>query len=115
MDKKYIYIFFVLMVLAQLFVPLRMIFSSEKIINSERNFKFKTVPRDPVDPFRGKYITLRFEVEQIGYPIDTVSIHKDYSRPLYAYLKEDQKGYCQIDTIVINQKNDKDFLIIKLP
>ena len=112
MNKKYLYIFFALMVAAQFYVPLRMIFSSEKIINSDQVYKFKTVPRDPVDPFRGKYITLRYAVEREAYSIDTLSINTQYNQPLFAFLKLDEDGFALIDTVLVDDSYSHDYIII---
>src|SRR5690606_37952437 len=59
-------IVFVLMCLAQWFVPGKMIFDSEVTRREGILYKFKTRPIDPTDPFRGKYVTLSFEEEVIN-------------------------------------------------
>ncbi|MFE3848617.1 GDYXXLXY domain-containing protein [Flavobacterium sp. LB3P45] len=48
-----------------MFVPLQMIFNQENIINTGTKFKFQTVPLDPHDAFRGKYITLFVKEEKL--------------------------------------------------
>ncbi len=64
MEKKYYMVLFALLAIAQLGVAARMIIQQEQIIQKGEPFFFKTAPIDPYDPFRGKYITLRFEAEQ---------------------------------------------------
>jgi hypothetical protein len=54
-------VFFVVMVAAQWFVPISMISGMENIKRHGTMFKFRTQPIDPTDPFRGSYITLRFQ------------------------------------------------------
>jgi uncharacterized membrane-anchored protein len=54
-----------LVVIAQLYVPLQMMFNQEDIMKTGTEFKFQTAPIDPYDPFRGKYITLFFKEREI--------------------------------------------------
>jgi uncharacterized membrane-anchored protein len=59
---------FVIMCIAQWFIPGQMIYDSETVIVEGVTYKFKTQPIDPSDPFRGKYITLNFEASSIVLP-----------------------------------------------
>ncbi|HZI25706.1 MAG TPA: GDYXXLXY domain-containing protein, partial [Chryseolinea sp.] len=63
--KNIIMILFAVMCLAQWIVPGKMVYDSENTISLGTVFKFKTEPVDPSDPFRGKYVTLRFESDFI--------------------------------------------------
>ena len=56
MKTLYIFILFIIVVCAQLFVPSQMIFQQEDVLKTGTAFKFKTQPVDPSDPFKGKYI-----------------------------------------------------------
>ena len=57
---KTLFISFISVVVIQLFIPLKIVYDKEipKLYGQE--FKFKTQPIDPYDPFRGKYVTLNF-------------------------------------------------------
>jgi uncharacterized membrane-anchored protein len=59
--KKMILVLFGVMCLAQWIVPGKMVYDSESTIVKGTLYKFKTVPVDPSDPIRGKYITLNFQ------------------------------------------------------
>ena len=59
---------FVVMCIAQWFIPGQMIYDSETVIVEGVSYKFKTQPVDPSDPFRGKYITLNFDANSIILP-----------------------------------------------
>lgn len=61
MNHKVIFIIFLIVALIQLAVPAKMIFDSENVIAKGSTFKFQLDPIDPNDPFRGKYMTLRFK------------------------------------------------------
>ena len=64
-NKNIIIILFLLVALAQLFVPAQMIYNQEDILDTGKLVKFQCEPIDPNDPFRGKYITLNFKENRI--------------------------------------------------
>ncbi|GLU42962.1 GDYXXLXY domain-containing protein [Allomuricauda sp. NBRC 101325] len=97
MDKKKTTIaLFALVVLAQLFVPAKMIWDQEDVIRTGTEYKFKTAPVDPNDPFRGKYITLSFDH-------NTVEVEKteDWHQgdEVYAIISNGKDGFAHIDSI----------------
>ena len=96
LNKKIIIPGFVLMVLTQLYVPTRMIFSKERVLADGKEFKFKTRPIDPNDPFRGKYITLSFEANSANVP-DAEGWNQ--GDPIYVLLTEDEEGFAKIISI----------------
>ncbi len=59
--KKIIILVFILVALVQLYIPAKMIWEKEDIIDSGTEYKFETEPVDPSDPIRGKYITLNYK------------------------------------------------------
>jgi uncharacterized membrane-anchored protein len=92
MKTKYLILVFSCVVLAQLFVPAQMIFGKEKTLNRGTAYKFKTRPVDPTDPFRGKYITLNYDINKT---MTTDSIW-ERNMNVYLYLKTDSLGYAAI-------------------
>lgn len=103
-NKKYLWIIFSVMVAAQIFVPAQMIWTSENTIAKGRIWNFKTVPVDPVDPFRGKYIRLRYEVEQRSIPV-AENMTFDKNQKVYGLLEE-HNGYADIYQIIISPPKD---------
>lgn len=94
--KKLILPAFALMVLAQWMVPIKMILDSEKVLRTGTTYKFMTEPIDPSDPFRGKYVTLRFNAERF----ETDTLHKyEEGQEVYASLSLDSAGYVIIDHV----------------
>ncbi len=59
--KKLLLVAFILVALAQLYVPTKMILNRENVLANGTDFKFRTAPIDPNDPFRGKYVNLQYE------------------------------------------------------
>ena len=83
------------MVLAQLFVPAKMIVDSERVIQKGKVYKFKLRPIDPNDPFRGKYMTLAFEED--NFKTDTCE--NAGWKPAFIYIDDSNSGYAKIKTI----------------
>jgi len=111
-NKKILLVAFILIALAQLFVPAKMIWDREDIIKSGTEHKFKTAPIDPNDPFRGKYITLRYadnsiEVKNGGtWNVD---------ERVYVSFKTDADGYSVINSISKEEPTDNsDYLKTKV-
>jgi len=111
LDKKYWKIIFIAMVAAQLYFPLQMIWSSEKTISEGTEYKFKTVPVDPYDPFRGKYISLRYEIEREKFDIDS-PVRR--GQVLYALLDIDQDGYARVSKVSLDKPTDDGVDYIKV-
>ncbi|WP_452601404.1 GDYXXLXY domain-containing protein [Pontimicrobium sp. MEBiC06410] len=92
---KHIFILFVLIALVQLFIPIQMILGQETILDSGTAYKFRTEPIDPTDPFRGKYITLRYNINSAITP-DTTWLRQD---DVYVYIKKDSLGFAQLTQV----------------
>lgn len=103
MKTVHIFLIFIGLAIVQLFVPCQMIVSKEIVLKEGKKFKFKTRPIDPNDPFRGKYITLRYE-ESTVITKDTTWTRGD---DVYVKLK-DSLGYAKIDEISKQEFADTD-------
>lgn len=103
---------FVIMVSAQWIVPLSMIKDANRTIDEGTEFRFKTAPVDPSDPFRGKYITLNFDLNNY-YPADTNETHFTESSTVYALLGRDSAGFAKIDKLVPDPPtSDDDYVAV---
>lgn len=91
--SKFIFPIFLVMVLVQLFVPAKMIWNHEKTLVTGKVYKFKTRPIDPADPFRGKYIVLRFYESE--YPVSNPD-DWEKGQSIFVLLSEDADGYAKI-------------------
>lgn len=90
--KKIILIAFIAMALVQIYVPAKMIMDRELILKEGKSFLFKAAPIDPNDPFRGKYITLSYEINRIKVdPKDWVS-----GEPVYLLLATDAEDFANV-------------------
>ncbi len=88
---------FLLMVIAQWLLPANMIFKKEKIIQSGKEFLFRSAPVDPNDPLMGKYIDLSFDITEYEVPQqDTNWFGGD---DVYVMLDKDSVGLARIASI----------------
>lgn len=96
MNKKIIWPAFVLMSLAQLYIPFQMIMGKEKVLQTGKEFRFKAAPVDPYDAFRGKYITLSYE--QNAYQV--ANAEEWYSGDvIYVALSDNNEGFATISNV----------------
>ena len=95
-SKKLLLTAFILVALVQLYVPAKMIWDKESVIEAGLEYKFKTTPIDPSDPFRGKYITLNYEENTV-----IVSDGQNWVKgeSIYVSLTTDNLGFAKIKSI----------------
>lgn len=96
MGKKIQITGFVLLAFVQLLIPAKMIWEQEHILKKGTEYKFKTAPVDPNDPFRGKYITLSYEASSFNVANE---MDWEYGQTIYVVLTTDQKGFAKIASI----------------
>lgn len=95
MKSKYIFILFIILAIVQLCIPAQMINHRESILKDGKAFKFKTEPIDPSDPFKGKYIFLKYELE--SFKIDSMDWNPN--QDIYVSLVNDSLGFVKASAI----------------
>jgi len=111
-NRKLSVFFFILVALVQLYVPVKMIFDRENVLETGAEFKFKTAPIDPNDPFRGKYITLNYldnnyRVKDDGSWVDGESV--------FVTFLNNKDGFAFIGAVSKEKPlNSQDFLKTKM-
>ncbi len=111
MKTKHLFIAFVIVALAQAFVPVKMIYDSEMTEKEGAVYKFKTAPIDPNDPFRGKYVRLNYKMNSFT----TIDSNWVYNSSAYITLKKDKEGFASIASISHEAPNNtKDYIIAKV-
>ncbi len=111
MKTTYLFIGFIGLALVQIFVPSQMIWKQEDVLKTGTMYKFKTMPVDPTDPFRGKYITLNYEMNSMTIT-DTSLTYGDKVR---VYIDKDSQGFAR--AVRLSQKPleiNKDFVIARV-
>ena len=89
-----------------------MIFGREDILKTGTEFKFRTAPIDPNDPFRGKYIELDFSASTFETNEADEWINE---KEIFVSLSTDEEGYAKIESISREKpEGTKDFVIAKV-
>lgn len=91
--KNSTFIILIIVFLAQLAFPVKMIIDSESVLISGKEFKFLLEPVDPYDPFRGKFITLRYFADEF-YPSEKRKWESKEN--IYVHLTTDSAGFAKI-------------------
>jgi len=101
------------MVVAQWAVPFTMMRGANEVLDKGAEYKFKTRPVDPSDPFRGKYVTLDFEAESY-IPKDTNEMHAyESGQKVFALLEYDSMGFMKINHLSkVEPPQGSDYMIV---
>ncbi|TXE15570.1 GDYXXLXY domain-containing protein [Psychroserpens burtonensis] len=110
MQRKHIFILFIILAIAQIAVPAQMIFNREAILKSGTAFKFKTEPVDPSDPFKGKYISLNYELDNFKTK-DTIWMR---NQEVYISITNDSLGFAKVISASLENPKKGDFLKAKV-
>jgi uncharacterized membrane-anchored protein len=110
--KLAIWIAFALLVAAQWFVPVSLITKSERTLVDGTEFRFRTQPVDPSDPFRGKYITLSFEAANIMVR-DTAQHQYEPGEDVFASIVLDSAGFAVVDSLYTEDPRDESLTMLK--
>ena len=94
--KTYAGILLIVVCICQWYVPASMIAEQESILSEGKIFRFKTAPVDPSDPFRGKYITLSFEADNLK---NKTGHELQRGQKVFVIVEEDDQGYARISDI----------------
>ena len=112
MKKKWLLIgLFVALALIQIAVPVSTIVRREHALRYGRQFKFRTRPVDPYDAFRGRYIALGFEQDEVSVPPNS-SLKR--GQKVYALLATDKEGFTAADRITLTPPENVDYIKVKV-
>ena len=95
-NKNLLLLAFILVAIVQLYFPAKMILDNENILKTGTEYKFRTAPIDPNDPFKGKYISMRYEENSV-----VVETDKDWinGETIYVILTTDNNGFAKIRSV----------------
>lgn len=108
--KKILIIAFALTAVLQVIVPLKMIYDSEMTERHGVVYKFKTKPIDPTDPFRGKYITLSYDISSIPTK-DTTWLRNE---KVYVSIAPDADGFAKVGNVTREEPENGDYITTKV-
>jgi uncharacterized membrane-anchored protein len=109
--KSWRLIVFILVALVQLAVPASLIWKREQTLRHGSVWKFRTAPVDPVDAFRGRYVSLQFEMEtqEISPPPNS-----DSGQKVFVVLRSNAEGFAEIDQVLPARPAGDDFIEAQL-
>lgn len=108
MKTKHLLILFIVTALLQAAIPVKMIYDSEMTEKHGTEFKFRTVPIDPADPFRGRYITLSYDISSFTTE-DTTWTGGDKA---YVTIGNDKNGFARIKGMSGNKPQHEDNYVL---
>jgi uncharacterized membrane-anchored protein len=111
-NMKILLAIYILVVLVQIFVPAKMIFDREEILDKGKEFKFKVAPIDPSDPFRGKYINLNYEANKVGIK---KSNEWAIGEQIFVILIEDSIGFAKVQSVArVKPESEANYVTAKV-
>jgi len=101
---------FAVVMLLYWWFPYSLISGQQKILKQGVLWRFRPMPVDPYDAFRGKYITLSYNA-RMPYPkaFATDSTLDPYSTTFYVSLESDSAGYAYFDQLHLTPPNRSHF------
>ncbi len=102
--KKLILSALVILILAQILVPVYMIANKYDTLRSGIEYKFRVEPVDPYDAFRGRYLVISLT------DINRASINGKGGAKKYAVIKNNADGFADIDSFSDQKPDGVDFV-----
>ena len=87
---------FAVLIIAQIAAPAYMIAENELNIRRGDELKFRVEPKDPRDPIRGNYVSLRFKDDWLKMgekEFEALGEQRNYYKDVYVLLKKNSEGY----------------------
>ncbi|MBS4025252.1 MAG: GDYXXLXY domain-containing protein [Clostridia bacterium] len=108
--KKLFFGLLICLALIQILMPVRMIVQRETVLATGQQFKLVTVPVDPYDAFRGRYVALRFQEEFA--PTDN-NFMASYNQKVYAHIVEGTDGFAKFSTVTLQPPENASYLTVQ--
>ena len=109
---KNIKLLLLVLCVVQLAVPGYMIYEQNQILSEGTVYRFETQPIDPYDPFRGRYVTLTYNINAEPIPSDEIFQRGEWA---YALLATDESGYATFTKLEAEEPNsNQDYIKLKV-
>lgn len=110
--KKKLLLFYCLIII-QIAVPVWLIANNEITLRYGKQYRFRTAPVDPYDAFRGRYVALTIEQQEIPAPKDAKDVSD--SQTLYGHISVDKDGFALLDSSTIKKPaRGNDYIRVKI-
>jgi uncharacterized membrane-anchored protein len=110
-NKTILFIIAVIVALIQLAAPLSVVFTQEDVLANGKEFKFKTRPVDPTDPFRGAFLALHFDADR--FEGDTTINIKEGDKA-FVTIGLDSAGFVAVKSISKEKPDAGDYLSVRV-
>lgn len=100
--KKGLFIVFAAIIVL---IPVYIAMSSQNVLNNGKLYKFKPMAYDPFDPFRGKFLRVNYETDNVRTQFDF-----DERETAYVSIGVDEEGFAFFDEAYKSPPKDKDYL-----
>lgn len=106
--KQFKNIAFGLTMLIYLWVPFNMIQSVQKVLKEGTVYRFKSIPVDPYDAFRGRYIILNIGSSVIS--VDQAKEKFNRQQTVYLGIKVDENGFANFENAFAEIPEGQDYV-----
>ena len=111
MKKSLIIALFLSISIIQVITPLSMILKREYVLKNGEQFKFKTAPVDPYDAFRGRYVALRIQGDEISTQKE---LKLNNGQAIYAVINTDDQGFAKLVRVSIDRPHGEAYIQAKV-
>ncbi len=111
MNRNVVLGIFAALVVAQLAIPAGMIAAREKVIREGQEYKFRVLPVDPYDAFRGRYVQLGFEPVTVPLPAGTQATA---GQTVFVLLDKDGEGFVVVKQVSFTRPDTGEYLRARL-
>ena len=111
MKKSLVIALFLSISIIQVITPLSMIVKREYVLKNGEQFKFKTAPVDPYDAFRGRYVALRIQGDEISVPKE---LRLDNGQAIYAVINIDDQGFANLTRVSVDKPHGEAYILAKV-
>lgn len=98
----------VIMIAVQISVPIYLIVTNEITLAQGSLFKFRVAPADPYDPFRGRYVTVRLQDDEVASDV----LWNEGDRAFASMDTRD--GYAVITALTAEKPDTPDFIEVQI-
>ena len=102
--KKTLLSVLIITVIVQIFIPAYMIWGKYDILKNGEEVKIKVAPIDPYDAFRGRYVSLWYDDNDLSY---------EQRQGKYGILEIDKNGFATVKKVVKEQPKGELYLTSK--
>ncbi len=110
--SRLFFILFICLALIQIYIPASTIIKHERVLKNGELFKFKAIPVDPYDPFRGRYVSI--SLENFEFFLDEDSGLLMANQTVYVTLGKDEQGFAVGKKMLREKPEEEPYLKTKI-